>query len=439
MTFQEQRIGLRNILLFAVALVVLASIFLFIFFNPEDSQAYSILLAGIGLYITGFYVLTDQNEPVVLPLKLKRFPSVSVLIPSYNSAKSLGACLSAVLKMNYPKKFTVWVIDDGSTDNTAEILKKFKSVKVFRQPTNIGKAKGLNQMIKKVKSDLIVCVDSDTYPNPNVLLDCVPRFFVKKNVGAVTPFITVANPKTFVQRMQQVEYFSGFGFYSKVAAQLDGLYVAPGPLTVFSRKALVAIKGFDEDNLTEDMEIALRLHSHGFALEYCPTQVPTDVPATLMGLYKQRVRWYRGTIFNLVKYKNMFLSPSLNEFGRFFFPALAVFVSMILLSFVVIWGLIFYGIYQWFLQLQYSLSVNHFPLIRFVFENFTINSLAVFVVVAVAVWYVFFKHSISMIHIKSTASMFLPALVSIFFYPLMISFVYTISLFKELKASKRSW
>ncbi|MDO8625433.1 MAG: glycosyltransferase family 2 protein [Candidatus Diapherotrites archaeon] len=439
MTFEQKRMGAANLLLLIGVLVFFLSLFLFVFFNPEYSRVFYVLVASIGLYITVFYVLTDRDEPVALPVRLKRFPSLTVVIPSYNSASSLGDCLSAVLKMNYPRKFSVWVIDDGSKDNTKEVLGKFPKVKVLSQPVNIGKAKGLNQIIRTLKTDLVVCIDSDTYPNPNVLLDCVPRFFARENVGAVAPFITVANPRNFLQRMQEVEYFSGFGFYSKVAAQLDGLYVAPGPLTVFSRKALLAVKGFDEDNLTEDMEIALRLHHHGFALEYSPSRVPTEVPSTFTGLYRQRIRWYRGTIFNLMKYREMFFSPRLKSFGNFFFPALALFVSTIILSFVVIWAIILYGTVQWFSQLYYSFSVGQFPLIRLVIENMTVNSLVVFLLMAVVLWYVFFKKSLSLIAAKSEARMVLPALAMIFFYPLMISVIYAAGLFKELRSSRRSW
>lgn len=439
MTFEKKQLGLWGLFKLLVIFAIFAAIFLFVFFNPEYSKAYYVLVAAIGVYITVFYVLADRNEAVVLPPALKKFPSVTVLIPSYNAGATLRSCLQAVLAMNYPRPFDVTVIDDGSIDHTAEILQSFPQVKVLHHEKNIGKAKGLNRAIRAAKTELIACVDSDTYPNPNVLLDCVPQFYTKPRVGAVAPFITVANPQSLVQRMQEIEYYSGFGFYSKVAAKMDGLYVAPGPLTVFKRNALLESGGFDEDNLTEDMEIALRLHDHGFSLAYSPSKVPTEVPTTWRGLYKQRLRWYRGTIFNLQKYKKMFFNPKFRAFGRFFFPALTVFVSTILLSFVVIWGVIFYGIFQGFSKLYLSLSNGHIPLLRVLFENLTINSLWVFIVLAVLVWYIFFLESISMLDIKRSTRMIVPALMAIFLYPLVISFIYTVSLFKEMKASKRSW
>ncbi len=439
MGFEQKSLGLWGFLRFAGVLGAFVAAFFFVFFNPEYSKAYYVFVSAVGLYITAFYVLSDRDEPYAMPPSLKKFPSVTVLVPSYNSASTLERCLKAALTMNYPKRFSVWVLDDGSKDSTSRVLKKFPSVLVFRAKTNIGKAKQLNRAIKKAKTDLIVCLDSDTYPNPNVLLDCVPRFFIHSKVGAVTPFITVANPKSLIQRMQEVEYFSGFGFYSKVAAQLDGLYVAPGPLTVFSRKALLKINGFDEDNLTEDMEIALRLHHHGFSLEYAPSMVPTEVPSSLTGLYKQRLRWYRGTVFNLLKYKDMFFNAKLRKFGQFFFPALAVFVSTIMLSFIVIWGLILYGLFHFLVKVYWSIVAGHVPLIRILFENFTIHSLSVFALLAIVLWYVFFSKSLDLLGLKTRRDMILPALLTIFFYPLLISFTYTISLFKELRNSKRTW
>lgn len=439
MSFERKSLGLYGFFKLLAVFAIMALLFLFVFFNPEYSKAYYVLVATIGLYLTVFYVLTSRQESVPRVPKLKKFPSLTVLVPSYNSASTLKPCLEAIFRMRYPRPFKVMVVDDCSTDNTPEVLKQFPKAKVLRHEKNIGKARGLNKAIRMAKTDLVACIDSDTYPNPRALLDCVPRFYTKENVGAVAPFITVANPQTLVQRMQEIEYYSGFGFYSKVASQMDGLYVAPGPLTVFNRSALMEIGGFDEDNLTEDMEIALRLHDYGYVIEYAPSLVPTEVPSTLKGLYKQRLRWYRGTIFNILKYKKMFFNPKFNAFGRFFFPALTVFVSTILLSFVVIWAVIFFGIFQWLSKVYLSLSAGHVPFFRVLLENFTVSSLWVFVVLAVIVWYVFFLESISMIGVKKSRHMILPVLATIFVYPLIISLVYTISLFKELKVSKRVW
>ncbi len=439
MTFAQKKVGLLGFFRLVLVCGFLAGLFLFVFFNPAYSKAYYVLVAVVGLYITVFYVLTHKTEPAVMPPQLNAFPSITVLIPCHNGAPTLRGCLQSVLAMNYPRRFRVLVVDDASTDDSVKIASQFSRVTVISHSQNIGKAKGLNHALKRVKTELVVCIDCDTYPNPNVLLDCVPLFFAKKNVGAVAPFITVANAKTWVQRMQEIEYFSGFGFYSKVAAQLDGLYVAPGPLTVFSRKALEEIKGFDEDNLTEDMEIALRLHGNGFGLAYSPSQVPTEVPDTLRGLYRQRVRWYRGTIFNIVKYKRFFFNPRFKAFGRFFFPALTAFVTLILLSFVVIWSLLLYWLIQGFWNLYWSLSTGQWPLLSRWFENLTVSSLGVFLVIALLAWYVFFVQSIGMLNLAQSRRMVFPALLTVFFYPLLISFVYTLSLLKELKASKRAW
>lgn len=439
MPFEKKQVGLRGIFNFFLVAGLWLAIFWFVFLFPEYSKFFYLLISVVGLYITVFYVLTDRTEAPVMPLDLKKFPSVTVLIPSYNSASTLPACLSSVLALNYPRPIEVVVIDDGSKDNTQEILKSFPGVRVVLNSPNIGKAKSLNAAIKKSKSDLIVCIDSDTYPNPNVLLDCIPQFFKSSSVGAVAPFITVANAKTWVQKMQEIEYYSGFGFYSQIAAKLDGLYVAPGPLTIFSRAALVKIGGFDEDNLTEDMEIALRLHAYGYSIGYAPSQVPTEVPSTVKSWYRQRLRWYRGTIFNVFKYREMFFSPKFRAFGKFFFPALTVFVSTILLSFVVIWGLILFSIVQGIFHLYYSLSNGHLPLLRLMFENFTVHSLAVFMAVAIIVWILFFVKSMAMLGQKPTIKMWVPAILAMFFYPFWISFLYTISLFKELKGSHRAW
>ncbi|MBU0635948.1 glycosyltransferase family 2 protein [Candidatus Micrarchaeota archaeon] len=435
--FEERKKGFKDLLLLLVATIVLGGLFLFVFFNPDYSKIFYIIVSAIALYLSVFYVRTDHREKDLKVLPPQKFPSLSVLIPSYNSANSIGNCLRYVLAIKYPRPFTITVIDDCSTDNTQEVLKEFPSVKVVHNPHNKGKSKSLNSAIRMATTELVVCIDSDTYPNPNVFLDCVPQFYTKEKVGAVTPFITVANPKTWVQKIQEIEYFFGFGFFPKVASKLDGLYVAPGPLSIFNRKVLMEIGGYDEDNLTEDMEIALRLHAHGYSLGYAPSSVPTEVPDTWGGLYHQRTRWYRGTIFNIIKYKNMFFNRKLKSFGGFFFPALVLFVTTVILSFLVIWSLILFSIFYTLSAWSLSLANGHFPLE--LPAEITVPSLLVFLAMAAIIYYVFFVRSISMLNIKRSRNMVLPITITLLFYPLWISVVYTTSLFQELAATKRSW
>jgi biofilm PGA synthesis N-glycosyltransferase PgaC len=148
----------------------------------------------------------------------------------------------------------------------------------------------------------------------------VPHFFSEKKVGAVTSVVRVNNNNGIVQQIQDVEYCVGFGLYNTVLSEFDSLFVTPGPLSLYSKKALEETKGFDTNCLTEDMEITFHLHKLGYRVFLEPNaQVYSDVPDTIPKLFKQRARWSRGGLYTAYKYRKDFLSPK-HLFFRLFFP-----------------------------------------------------------------------------------------------------------------------
>ena len=82
-----------------------------------------------------------------------KFPSVSILIPAYNEGKTITKTIKSVLNLDYPKdKLEIIVINDSSTDNTADMVKKFKEVKlIYNKHRGAGKASALNMGLKYAK------------------------------------------------------------------------------------------------------------------------------------------------------------------------------------------------------------------------------------------------------------------------------------------------
>jgi len=128
-------------------------------------------------------------------VKKRNLPSVSIIIPAYNEEKIIGKTIRKLKKINYPKdKMEIIVVDDGSTDKTYEIAKKFESkqVRVLRKSKG-GKASALNFGIKKAKNNFIVVMDADSYLEKDALINCMSYF--EKNVAAVTSTVVVARKK----------------------------------------------------------------------------------------------------------------------------------------------------------------------------------------------------------------------------------------------------
>ena len=109
----------------------------------------------------------------------KSFPSVSIIIPMYNSKNTIKACVG-LLKKSSGGKLEIVVVDDCSNDGSREIIKKLKELRLLLYKKNLGKAVALNNAIKRVSSKFVVCVDSDSYPQEDILLKTVVTLKIKR-------------------------------------------------------------------------------------------------------------------------------------------------------------------------------------------------------------------------------------------------------------------
>ncbi|MEM4369063.1 MAG: glycosyltransferase family 2 protein, partial [Candidatus Woesearchaeota archaeon] len=221
----------------------------------------------ISLYFSVFWLLVFIEGDVQTrqrTTKLKRFPYISVVVPAFNEETHITETLHSLLNLDYPKKrLEIIVVDDGSTDRTAEmvqsIARKFsdRKIKLIRK-VNGGKGSALNAGLKKAKGELFVCMDADSIVLPDALRKALIHF--EPDVAAVLPLLKVKNPKAVVQKMQWFEYLINM-FYKKLLSKLNCIHVAPGPFSVYRTAVLKEVGGFDEHNLTEDLEMTLRLQS----------------------------------------------------------------------------------------------------------------------------------------------------------------------------------
>jgi len=294
----------------------------------------------IGLVAISFYILSyvsDKKKPRKF-FSDDELPRVSVIIPAYNEEESIERTLESILNSNYPKdKLEVIVVDDGSIDETFNKAKKFekKGVKVFHKE-NHGKASALNYGLKKVKGEIIFTMDADTFVEPHSLKNMV-RYFKDERVMSVTPAIVTYNPRTLWQRVQQMEYIFGI-FLRKVFAALDAIYVTPGAFSAYRAKFFKKYGGFDEKNITEDLEMSLRIQYHGYKIENSlDSPVYTLSPPTFAGLLKQRRRWYVGLMRNVWKYRKI-ISKKYGDLGVFVMPLawICIFFSVFITSYIII-------------------------------------------------------------------------------------------------------
>jgi cellulose synthase/poly-beta-1,6-N-acetylglucosamine synthase-like glycosyltransferase len=276
----------------------------------------------VGVVATTFYILSflAYKKKERKFFSEKELPSVSVIIPAYNEQNSIARTIKSIIKTDYPKeRFEVILIDDGSKDRTLQRAKKFQSkrVRVFHKE-NGGKGSALNFGIKKAKGDIIFTMDADTFVEPENVKKMV-QYFIDPKVMAVTPAILVHKPKGIWQRIQYMEYYLGI-FLRKAFATMGSVYVTPGAFSAYRKKFFDKYGGYDEKNITEDLEIALRIQYHGYLIENSE-EAPayTLVPNKFKPLLIQRRRWYVGQIKNMWSYRKL-INRKYGDLGVFIIP-----------------------------------------------------------------------------------------------------------------------
>jgi cellulose synthase/poly-beta-1,6-N-acetylglucosamine synthase-like glycosyltransferase len=201
----------------------------------------------IALYFQVFLLATFFEGKQKMELERRRgakkpphYPSVCIIVPCFNEERSVAGTLRSLLALDYPKKrLQIIVVDDGSTDNTYAEAEKFTvhpQVELYRKE-NGGKYTALNLGLEKCRSELVGCLDADSFVDEHALTNIV-RYFEDPSIMAVTPTIKVHEPRTFLQLIQNSEYHMSI-FLRKMFGMLNALHVPAGVSDVVVRRRLL--------------------------------------------------------------------------------------------------------------------------------------------------------------------------------------------------------
>jgi cellulose synthase/poly-beta-1,6-N-acetylglucosamine synthase-like glycosyltransferase len=271
---------------------------------------YSFVFLAVYAQVFFFVTFLEKRKKIVKhtdDLKLKYYPTVTVTLPCYNEEKTLEGTVNSLLALDYPKdKLMFFLVNDGSTDNTLEIMNKFKdnpSIKIFNKE-NGGKHTALNLGLENSTSEFFSCLDADSFVDPQSLKRMMSYFENDPTTMAVAPSIIVHNPKNILQIAQKVDYDMAV-YTKKMLGFVGGIHVTPGPFSVFRRKVFDDLGPYRKAHNTEDQEIALRMQEHGYKIDHCPdAYVHTVSPDSVAKLSRQRQRWIYGFIKNLIDYRD---------------------------------------------------------------------------------------------------------------------------------------
>lgn len=271
---------------------------------------------------------------------------VSVIVPAYNERECIANTVRSLMASDHP--IEVLVVDDGSTDGTADIVEAMwlPNVRVIRQP-NGGKPSALNNGIRNARYDIVVMMDGDTVFEPSTVRELVQPFGDPR-VGAVAGNAKVGNRDSLIGAWQHIEYVMGFNLDRRMYDVLGCMPTIPGAVGAFRRTALERVGGISEDTLAEDTDVTMAMHRDGWRVVYAENaRAWTEAPETVQQLWSQRYRWSYGTMQAIWKHRRaVFERGPSGRFGRVGLPLVSLFMVLApllapLIDVFLLYGLVF--------------------------------------------------------------------------------------------------
>lgn len=273
---------------------------------------WGLMFINIFLSIGGF-IYTIKVNKTNGRVAIKEYPMVSVMVPAHNESIVIRKTVLALLEFDYPAdKYEIIVINDNSTDNSAEVLKEIQIKNPQRKiivinTDNIlggkGKSNALNIALSVSSGSVIAIYDADNTPAKNALTILVENLMADDKLGAVVgKFRTRNKNASLLTRFVNIETLAyqcmnqaGRYFFFK-------LCTIPGTNYVIRRSIIDMIGGWDTKALSEDTEISFRLYRMGYYIKFMPLAVTWEQePQLLKQWFKQRTRWAKGNIYVLIK------------------------------------------------------------------------------------------------------------------------------------------
>jgi cellulose synthase/poly-beta-1,6-N-acetylglucosamine synthase-like glycosyltransferase/peptidoglycan/xylan/chitin deacetylase (PgdA/CDA1 family) len=275
-------------------------------------------------------------------------PPVSIVVPAFNEAAVIERAVRSLATSSYPE-LEVLVVDDGSTDGTAELVEGLglPGVQVVRQ-ANGGKPSALNRGLDMTSHEVVVMVDADTVFEPETLQRLVQPL-ADPRVGAISGNTKVGNRGSLLGTWQHIEYVMGFNLDRRLYDVLECMPTVPGAIGAFRRRALDEIGGISDATLAEDTDVTIALGRRGWRVVYVEdARAWTEAPSSLGALWRQRYRWCYGTLQAVWKHRAALWRPEEGRIGRRGLPYLFLFqIALPLLAPLIdafsIYGFVFLG------------------------------------------------------------------------------------------------
>jgi glycosyltransferase involved in cell wall biosynthesis len=166
-------------------------------------------------------------------------PRVSIVVPAFNREKYLSETIQSVLKQNY-SPIELIVLDDGSTDNTVELLKSYGNKIIWDHHKNMGEASTVNKGLKMASGEILSVLSSDDILYENTVEEIVDFMITNPKISVVYPdWDKIDEGSRIIQKKIALEY--------DFKKMIKWNYCFPGPGTFFKKEVFINTKGRDKD------------------------------------------------------------------------------------------------------------------------------------------------------------------------------------------------
>ena len=268
-----------------------------------------IFIVFLNRYVFGLYLVLAKGKKV--DEKIEGYePTVTVVIPLFNEGSSIYDTIKSLVALDYPReKLEITVVDDCSTDDSYEhacrAARDFDNVRVLRNPTNMGKRRGINHAVRESRSEIILSVDSDVIVFPTAVRELVARF-TSPEVAAVGGRVHVSNPNVnWLTKLQTIKYYFGQEHLKNLERALDSVLCLSGCLTAYRRSVLMELEPILEDRSIlgvpikygEDRYLTHWIVKRGYKTRWTmEAKCFTKAQETLRTYFNQQLRWKRSNI-----------------------------------------------------------------------------------------------------------------------------------------------
>jgi len=314
------------------------------------------IVMGARLLLIGLLAVIDRLRKPHGKASPGFNPRVAVLIPAYNEDTVIVRTIRSVLNSDY-KNLHVIVIDDGSTDRTAEVAREAYGAEIAAgrvqvlSKVNGGKAAALNYALDRLTEEIYIGIDADTVIATDAISKLIPHF-EDPRIGAMAGNAKVGNRVNLWTRWQALEYITSQNFERRALDLFHVVTVVPGAIGAWRTAPVKAAGGYPINTVAEDADLTMNLLEQGYRVDYEDRSLAfTEAPINAKGLMRQRFRWSFGTLQAVWKHRAAFVrNPAM---GLFALPNILVFQMLLPLVSPFIDMMFLWGIGNYFVDRHY--------------------------------------------------------------------------------------